>query len=151
VYYYTGNTVSSSKIVIENWLYFHIFGIVVLFSPLRLNHFHTAWKEWKHIVPCYYCKHLAEFALFAQRIKSCSSSTARVHDDIVVMHSCLWKGSSAESLEVLLSYMSRNCWHRHLWQSLACGMLPAWPSLKGTEHSLKILLSLKLTLHQSSC
>jgi len=55
------------------------------------------------------CKHLAEFALFAQRIKSCSSSTARVHDDIIVMCSCLWKGSSAESLEVLLSYMSRNC------------------------------------------
>ena len=49
----------------------------------------------------YYCKHLAEFALFAQRIKSCSSSTARVHDDIIVMRSCLWKGSSAESLEVL--------------------------------------------------
>ena len=53
---------------------------------------------------CYYCKHLAEFALFAQRIKSCSSSTARVHDDIIVMRSCLWKGSSAESLGVLLSY-----------------------------------------------
>ena len=47
-------------------------------------------------------KHLAEFALFAQRIKSCSSSTVRVHDDIIVMCSCLWKSSSAESLEVLL-------------------------------------------------
>jgi len=91
----------------------------------------------KGIVACYYCKHLAEFALFAQRIKSCSSSTARVHGDIIIMRSCYWKSSSAESLGVLISYMSRNCWHRHLWQSLACGILLGWPSLKDTEHSLK--------------